>query len=147
MLFSFIISPSHVWEFWTVILERWLQGEKSARSQSHALFFFQLWEWWEWVDMFPRQIKMIHTNKNQAENGGAKSAELCPVWEKHIVEHFAAFRTLWILERFFPSAHVVLAFVARLLRPLLLAWVGSGIERWKNPWLLMVSWELYYRIA
>ena len=40
MLFSFIISPSHVWEFWTMTLERWLQGEKSARSQSPALFFF-----------------------------------------------------------------------------------------------------------
>ena len=37
LLFSFIISPSHVWEFWTVTLERWLQGEKSARSQSPAL--------------------------------------------------------------------------------------------------------------
>ena len=35
-------------------------------------------------------------------------------------------RTLWILEHFFPFAHVVLAFVARLLWPLLLDWVGSG---------------------
>ena len=67
-----------------------------------------------------------HQQKSSRKVGGAKSAELCPVWEKYIVEHFAAFRTLWILERFFPSAHVVLAFVARLLRPLLLAWVGSG---------------------